>query len=216
MRDWLLVASHSSMGMKKSFFLWQRWQQLGCSSRWLQGFCHFSMVSGYSSRTCMIRHCLKNRRLLGHPYITANGDLFFFFKGTKGRKTFTFFSKAQWKVRSSSIMPSSSLALDMEGILLPLLPLLDQQLTQPYLLVQYQSFLYCKKKGYAGTDATTGALPPPLLEVSRISYWSRYSCYHNEGTSAKESAATPVRALQPAPKTKPLLWLIIVGASFSK
>ena len=67
-------------------------------------------------------------------------------------------------------MPSSSLALDMEGILLPLLPLLDQQLTQPYLLVQYQSFLYCKKKGYAGTDATTGALPPPLLDVSRISY----------------------------------------------
>lgn len=39
-----------------------------------------------------------------------------------------------------------SLALDMEGMLLPLLPLLDQQLTQPYLLVQYQSFLYCKKK----------------------------------------------------------------------
>ena len=34
-----------------------------------------------------------------------------------------------------------SLALDMEGMLLPLLPLLDQQLTQPYLLVQYQSFL---------------------------------------------------------------------------
>lgn len=27
----------------------------------------------------MIRHFLKNRRLLGHPYITANGDLFFFF-----------------------------------------------------------------------------------------------------------------------------------------
>ena len=43
-------------------------------------------------------------------------------------------------------MPSSSLALDMEGILLPLLALLDQQLTQPYLLVQYQSFFYCKKK----------------------------------------------------------------------
>lgn len=35
------------------------------------------MVYGYSSRTCMIRHCLKNRRLLGDPYITANGDLFF-------------------------------------------------------------------------------------------------------------------------------------------
>jgi hypothetical protein len=66
-------------------------------------------------------------------------------------------------------MPSSSLALDMEGILQPLLPLLDQQLTQPYLLVQYHSFLYCKKKDYTGTDATTGALPPPLLEVSRIS-----------------------------------------------
>lgn len=39
-----------------------------------------------------------------------------------------------------------SLALYMEGMLLPLLPLLDQQLTQPYLLVQYQSFLYLKKK----------------------------------------------------------------------
>lgn len=63
-----------------------------------------------------------------------------------------------------------SLALDMEGILLPLLLLLDQQLTQPYLLVQYQSFLYCKKKGYAGTGATTGAFPPPLLGVSWISY----------------------------------------------
>ena len=34
-----------------------------------------------------------------------------------------------------------SLALDMEGMLLPLLPLLDQQLTQPYLRLQYQSFL---------------------------------------------------------------------------
>lgn len=54
-------------------------------------------------------------------------------------------------------------------MLLPLLPLLDQQLTQPYLLVQYQSFLYLKK-GYAGTDATIGALPPPLQEVPQISY----------------------------------------------
>lgn len=61
------------------------------------------------------------------------------------------------------------MSLDMEGMLLPLLPLLDQQLTQPYLLVQYQSFLYLKK-GYAGTDATIGALPPPLQEVPQISY----------------------------------------------
>lgn len=41
-----------------------------------------------------------------------------------------------------------SLALDMEGMLLPFhfyRFCLDQQLTQPYLLVQYQSFLYCKK-----------------------------------------------------------------------
>lgn len=66
-------------------------------------------------------------------------------------------------------MQSSSLAHDMEGILLQLLPLLDQQLTQPYLLVQYQSFLYCKKRGYTCTNATTGAFPPPLLEVYRIS-----------------------------------------------
>ena len=59
------------------------------------------------------------------------------------------------------------MSLDMEGMLLPLLPLLDQQLTQPYLLVQYQSFLYFKK-GYAGTDATTGALPPPLQDSQKV------------------------------------------------
>jgi hypothetical protein len=50
-------------------------------------------------------------------------------------------------------------------VLLLLLPLPDQQLTPPYLLVQYLSFLF--EKGYAGTDATTGALPPPLQEVPR-------------------------------------------------
>lgn len=60
-----------------------------------------------------------------------------------------------------------SLALDMEGILLSLLPLLDQQLTQPYLLVQYQSFLDCKKKRLY-RDATTSALPPPLQEPDKL------------------------------------------------
>jgi len=122
---------------------------------------HFSMVSGYSSRTCMIRHCLK--------------------KGTR----------AQWKGAEflNNPIQFSSSWYGRYTSSVPLLPLLDQQLTQSYLLAQYQSFLYFKKKAMpAGTDATTGALPPPLLEVSRISYWSRYSCYHNEGTSAKESA----------------------------
>jgi len=32
------------------------------------------------------------------------------------------------------------------------------------------------KRSYAGTDATTGAFPPPLQEVPQISYWSHYSC----------------------------------------
>lgn len=70
-------------------------------------------------------------------------------------------------------MQSSSLAHDMEGILPQLLPLLDQLLTQPYLLVQYQSFLYCKKRVYTGTNAcyhwcfassTTGGIQDKLME----------------------------------------------------
>ena len=115
--------------------------------------CHFSMVSGYSSKTYMIRHCLKKRH-------DRKEDLHLFW------------SKAQWKVRSSSIIPSSSLALDMEGILQPLLPLLDQQLTQPYLLVQYHSFLYCKKKRlyrywcyhWCFASSTTGGIQDKLME----------------------------------------------------
>lgn len=48
-----------------------------------------------------------------------------------------------------------SIALDMEGMLLLLL--LDQKLTQPYLLVMYLSFIIGKLAMLAGTYATTGA-----------------------------------------------------------
>ena len=50
-----------------------------------------------------------------------------------------------------------SLALYMEGMLLLLLLLLDKQLTQPYLLVMYLSFIIGKLAMLAGTYATTGA-----------------------------------------------------------